>query len=209
MAKDTNPKCKQCRRAGEKLYLKGERCGSPKCAMVKRNYPPGFHGPKGKQRITDYGQQLSEKQKAKRQYNLLEKQFKLTFERALGQGGNTGHNFLKLLEMRFDNVIYRLGLARSRAEARQLINHGHFNVNGRKVNIPSYNTKTGDEIKIKSNKKDTKNFKGLAEKLKNVESPGWLNFDIKNLNAKVLHEPSKDSITPNFNMQMIIEYYSK
>ncbi|RLC38103.1 30S ribosomal protein S4 [Candidatus Falkowbacteria bacterium] len=209
MAKDINPKCKQCRRAGEKLYFKGERCFSPKCAMVKRNYPPGFHGPKGKKRITDYGQQLSEKQKAKRQYGLLEKQFKLTFEKALRQGGNTGHNFLKLLEMRFDNVVYRLGLARSRSEARQLINHGHFTVNGQKVNIPSYNTRTGDEIKIKSNKKDIKIFKGLPEKLKNAETPGWLNFDSKNLDAKVLHGPGKDSITPNFNMQMIIEYYSR
>jgi len=209
MAKDLSPKCKQCRRAAEKLYLKGERCNTTKCAMVKRNYPPGFHGPKGKKRLTDFGQQLMEKQKARKQYNLLEKQFKLTFERAKKQTGNTGDNFIKLLESRFDNILYRIGLGESRSQARQLINHGHFAINGKKVNIPSYQLKTGDTISINSNKKDLKIFKGLSDKLKKKEMPAWLNFDIKKLSAKVLHKPNVKDMTPNFNIQMIIEFYSK
>lgn len=209
MAKDLNPKCKQCRRAGEKLFLKGERCNTTKCGMVKRNFPPGFHGPKGKKRLTDYGQQLTEKQKARKQYNLLEKQFKLIFEKAKKQTGNTGDNFIKLLESRFDNILYRIGLGDSRSQARQMINHGHFAINGEKVNIPSYQLKTGDTITINTAKKEAKLFKGLEDKLKKKEIPGWLHFDLKKLNVKVLHKPSIKDITPNFNIQMIIEFYSK
>ena len=209
MAKNLDPKCKLCRRAGEKLFLKGDRCLTAKCAMVKRNYPPGFHGPKKTRRLSDYGQQLSEKQKAKRQYNLLEKQFKLTFEKARRQTGNTGEIFIKLLEMRLDNAIYRLGFASSRAQARQLINHGHFTVNDHKVNIPSYQLKGGDIIKIKANKKQAKVFKDLGEKLSKSEFPGWLHLNPKELTAKVLHQPDIETIKPNFNIQMIIEYYSR
>ena len=209
MGKNLDPKCKQCRRAGEKLFLKGERCYTAKCAIVKRNYPPGFHGPKGKKRLTDYGSQLNEKQKARRQYNLLEKQFKLIFEKARAKKGNTGDNFLELLERRFDNVIYRLGWASSRSQARQMINHGLFTINDRKVNIPSYTVKTGDVIKIKSNKKQAKIFNGLSEKLKKHEVPGWLNMDAKELTAKVLHKPDIAALKPNFDVQMIIEYYSR
>lgn len=209
MARDISPKCKQCRRAGEKLYLKGERCNTPKCAMVKRNYPPGLHGPKGQPRMTGYGQQLSEKQKAKRQYHLLEKQFRLTFERAKSKGGNTGDNFIKLLEMRLDNVVYRLGLGNSRPAARQMVNHGLITVNGRTVTIPSYTVKIGDTIKIKSNKKGAKVFTDLEDKLKQHEVPGWLNFDLKEVKAKVLHQPDLNIMKPNFDVQMIIEYYSR
>ncbi len=209
MAKNLDAKCKQCRRAGEKLFLKGERCYTAKCAMVKRNYPPGFHGPKGRRRQTDYGLQLNEKQKAKRQYILLEQQFKLIFEKARRQSGNAGENFVKLLEMRLDNTIYRLGFAFSRPQARQLVNHGHFTVNGRKVNIPSCQLKKGDTIKIKSNKKQAKIFKNLSEKLKKKEVPGWLHLDTKELTAKVLHQPNMEAINPNFNVQMIVEYYSR
>jgi small subunit ribosomal protein S4 len=209
MAKDLTPKCKLCRRAGEKLFLKGERCNTAKCAIMKRNFPPGFHGPKGKKRLTDFGQQLSEKQKAKRQYNLLEKQFKLTFEKAKAQTGNTGENFLKLLETRFDNVIYRMGVAGSRNQARQSVGHGHFLVNGKRQDIPSYQVKTGDVITVKPNKKESVLYKNLDDKLKNKEIPGWINFDLKTATAKVLHKPNVKEITPNFNIQMIIEFYSR
>lgn len=209
MAKYTDSKCKLCRRAGEKLVLKGERCSTSKCAIVKRNFPPGFHGPKGKKRLTDYGMQLSEKQKAKRQYNLFEKQFKLTFEKALKQSGNTGDNFMQLLEMRLDNVIYNLGISSSRPEARQMINHGFFTVNGKMTNIPSYMTKTGDIIAIKKNKENTKPFKKLTEKTAKSEVPGWLNLDAKKIIAKVLHKPDIKTLKPNFNVQMIVEYYSR
>ncbi|MCK5357535.1 MAG: 30S ribosomal protein S4 [Elusimicrobiales bacterium] len=209
MAKDLDAKCKKCRRAGERLFLKGERCNTSKCAIVKRNYPPGCHGAKGKKRLTDYGLQLQEKQKARRQYNLLEKQFCLTFKRAKAKTGNTGENFLSLLEMRLDNVIFRLGLASSRGQARQMVSHGLFTVNGRRVTIPSYTTRTGDVIKIKSNKKDAKIFNNLSEILKKKEIPGWLNMDTKALSAKILHKPTMNIIAPTFNIQMIIEYYSR
>jgi|SRR3989339_813056 len=209
MAKDLNPKCKQCRRAGEKLFLKGERCNTPKCAIVKRNYPPGFHGSKGKNRPTDYGLQLAEKQKAKRQYNVLEKQFKIFFERARRQQGNLGENFLKLLEMRLDNVIYRSGFATSRNQARQLVSHGLFTVNGKKVNISSYVVKAGEIIRIKGNKKEAKFFNNITDKLKNFTAPGWLSLNKETLEVKVVHLPKTEMIKSNFNIQMIVEYYSR
>lgn len=209
MAKDLNPKCKRCRRAGEKLFLKGERCQTQKCAVLKRNYPPGTSASARRGRLTDYGMQLKEKQMAKRQYNMLEKQFKLTFDKASKQTGNTGENFLQLLESRFDNTVYRLGLATSRPQARQIIGHGLLTVNGKKLNIPSYVVKTGDVIAINPSKKNVKIFKKLDEKLKGKEVPGWLNFDIKKMNAKVLHAPAISSINPTFNVQIIVEFYSR
>jgi small subunit ribosomal protein S4 len=141
MSKNLDPKCKRCRRVGEKMLLKGDRCVSTKCAMVKKNYPPGFHGPKGKQRLSDFGTQLREKQKAKIIYNLLEKQFKLTYFEAKKKGGNVGDNFIQLLESRLDNAIYRIGFAGSRSQARELVSHGHFLINEKKVNIPSFQLK--------------------------------------------------------------------
>jgi small subunit ribosomal protein S4 len=198
-----------CRRAGEKLFLKGERCSSQKCAIVKRNFPPGCHGATHRGRLTDYGMQLKEKQKAKRQYNMLEKQFKLTFDKASKHTGNTGENFLKLLESRFDNVVYRLGFAASRSQSRQFISHGLFTINGQRVDIPSYVMKQGDEIAVKSNKKDLKIFREMPEKLKGKEVPGWLNLDSKKLVAKVLHAPDMAAIQPNFNVQVIVEFYSR
>lgn len=210
MGKNLEAKCKQCRRAQEKLFFKGDRCKSQKCAMVKRNYPPGFHGPtKRKVRLTDYGTQLNEKQKGRKQYLLMEKQFRLTFDKALRKPGNTGEVFLQLLETRFDNTIYRSGLSVSRAQARQLVNHGLFTINDKKVNIPSYQLRIGDVIKIKSNKKNAKIFKDLAEKLKNHEAPGWMNVDNKEISVKILHKPTMEAIQPSFNVQMIIEYYSR
>lgn len=209
MAKNLSPKCRLCRRAGEKLFLKGDRCSSAKCAIVKRNYPPGFHGSKKTRRLTDYGKQLAEKQKAKRQYNMLEKQFKLTFEHALKHGGNTGENFIKLLEMRLDNVIYRLGLAPSRSAARQMVNHGLFTVNDKRMNIPSYSVRVGDIIKIKSNKINNKNFKNLDDKLKQFKTPGWLHFDVAKKIAKILHKPSVKDVSASFDVQVVVEYYSR
>lgn len=209
MAKNLDPKCKQCRQAGEKLMLKGDRCVSPKCAMVKRNYPPGIHGPKGKKRLTDYGLQLQEKQKTKKIYNLLEKQFKITYTKAKKQKGDVGRNLMKMLEMRLDNVIYRLNFANSRNEARQLVSHGHFAVNGKKVNIPSYQVKNGQIIKIKSSSKKLKVFATLEEKLKQADIPGWLHLDSKELSGKVLHAPDVDDIKEKVNTQMIVEFYSR
>jgi small subunit ribosomal protein S4 len=209
MAKELSAKCKTCRRAGEKLFLKGERCNTAKCAIVKRNYPPGFHGNKGRPRRTDYGLQLNEKQKAKKQYRLLEKQFRLTFGKALKKTGNTGDNFIMLLEMRLDNVVYRLGLAESRNQARQMVSHGLMTVNGRKVTIPSCQLKIGDTVEVKSNKKDAKLFKNTAEKIKSKEIPGWLRLDAKKFSGRVQSAPSMAMVNPTFNMQMIIEFYSK
>lgn len=209
MGRNLDSKCKQCRRIGEKLMLKGERCYSPKCAMVKRNYPPGFHGQGVKRRKSDYAIQLNEKQKAKKQYNILEKQFRLTFEKAKKQSGNIGENLLRLLEMRFDNVVYRLGFSPSRNHARQIINHGHITINGKKVDIPSYIIKQGDIIKIKKTSVKNKLFKGIEEKVKKTEVPGWIHFDIKELNGKILHQPSIKDIHTNINTQMIVEYYSR
>jgi len=209
MGRNIDNKCKQCRRAGEKLFLKGDRCPTPKCALVKRNYAPGFHGPKGRKRLSGYGLQLQEKQKAKKYYGLLEKQFRLTFTKASKKSGDAGKNFLKLLEMRLDNVIYRLGWAASRSQARQLVSHGHFTVNSRKTDIPSFSVKIGQVIKIKKSSQANRFFKNLDEKLKKAERPSWLNFDVNDLSAKVLHEPKETDLPQNINVQMIIEYYSK
>jgi small subunit ribosomal protein S4 len=209
MAKYIGAKCKLCRREGDKLMLKGERCSTAKCAIVKRNYPPGLHGPKGRARQSGYNMQLREKQKAKRIYNLMEKQFALSFSKAIKQKGEAGENLMKILETRLDNVIYRLGFATSRAEARVLTNHGHFTVNDVKVNIPSFNVKTGDIIKIKKASRTSKKFANLPEKLKKVEIPGWLNLDVKDLSAKVLGQPTKENFESKINSQMIVEFYSK
>lgn len=209
MARNIDNKCKQCRRVGEKLFLKGDRCFTSKCAMVKRNYAPGFHGPKGRKRLSDYGLQLQEKQKARKFYGLLEKQFHLTFSKAREKSGDTGTNFLKMLEMRLDNVIYRLGLASSRAQARQLVNHSHFTLNERKASIPSIIVKPGQIIKIKKSSQKSPFFKGIEEKLKKAEVPGWLNMDLSELSAKVLHEPKDSDLPQNINIQTIIEFYSK
>ena len=212
MGRNLDPKCKQCRRIGEKLMFKGERCSSSKCAMVKRNYPPGFHGQKGqKRRQSDYGMQLAEKQKAKKQYSLLEKQFKLTFLRAKRKPGDASENLLKSLELRLDNAVYRLGFASSRTQARQLVNHGHIEANGRKVNIPSYEVKEGDIIKIRERSKKYKFFKELPEKLARQKDnvPSWLNLDLKEMAGKILHEPKAGDIKTNVNAQIIVEYYSK
>ena len=209
MARNIDSKCKQCRRAGEKLFLKGERCYTPKCAMVKRNYAPGFHGPKGHKRLSDYGLQLAEKQKAKKFYGLMEKQFRLIFAKASKKTGDAGKNFLRALEMRLDNVIYRAGWATSRAAARQLVNHGHFTVAGRYVDIPSFTVTAGEIIKVKKSSLASPYFKNSADKFKKADRPSWLNLDVADNSVKVLHEPQDADLPLNLNVQVIIEYYSK
>ncbi|MDA3802857.1 MAG: 30S ribosomal protein S4 [Patescibacteria group bacterium] len=210
MGRNIDNKCKQCRRLGEKLFLKGERCYGPNCAMVKRNYAPGIHGPKKKKRLSDYGLQLAEKQKAKKLYGLKEKQFRLTFVKASKKPGDSGHNFFRALEMRMDNVIYRLGLGSSRAQARQLVNHAHFTLNGKKASIASMVVKEGDEIKVKPKSQKSPYFRNnIAEKLKKNDLPSWLSFNEKELSAKVLHEPKESELPQDINAQVIIEYYSK
>ncbi|NCN99945.1 30S ribosomal protein S4 [Candidatus Falkowbacteria bacterium] len=209
MGRNIDNKCKQCRRAGEKLFLKGERCFTPKCAIIKRNYAPGFHGPKGHKRLSDYGQQLAEKQKAKKFYGLAEKQFRLTFDKAVKKVGDSGKNFLRALEMRLDNVVYRAGFATSRAAARQLVNHGHFSVNEVMTDIPSFMVKPGEVIKIKKTSEKNIYFRNSAEKLKKAERPSWLNFSADDLSVKILHEPQDTDLPLNLNIQVITEYYSK
>lgn len=208
MGKNLVPQCKQCRRFGEKLFLKGERCQSAKCAIVKRNTVPGVHGSKGRRRMSDYGLQLAEKQKAKKFYNILEKQFRLTFEKAQQKSGDAGVNFLRLLEMRLDNVVYRLGLATSRYQARQIVNHGHITVNSKKVDIPSYIVKAGDTISIRKQSLTNHYFRTALEH-KNIELPSWLSFSVAEKTAKVLHEPIEKDLPAHINVQMIIEFYSK
>ncbi|MFA6416963.1 MAG: 30S ribosomal protein S4 [Patescibacteria group bacterium] len=209
MGRNIDNKCKQCRRVGEKLFLKGERCFSPKCAMVKRNYAPGFHGPKGRKRLSDFGTQLTEKQKAKKYYGVSEKQFRLTFEKAAKKQGDAGKNFLKLLESRLDNVIFKAGFASSRAQARQLVNHGHFTVNDRKTDIPSFSVKLGQVIKIRKSSQKSPYFRNANEKIAKAERPSWINFNNTEMAAKILHEPKDEDLPQSINVHMIIEYYSK
>lgn len=202
-------KCKECRRAGEKLFLKGERCQTAKCGMVKRNYAPGFHGPKKSRRLSDYGQQLAEKQKAKRLYGMSEKQFRLTFEKAAKKTGDAGKNFLRALEMRLDNTVFRLGYAASRAQARQLVNHNHFTVNGKKAGIPSFVVKEGDLIRVRKSSQSSPYFRNVNESVKKAERPSWLNLDASDMTSKVLHEPKETDLPQNISVQVIIEFYSK
>lgn len=210
MNKYYQPKCKKCRRAAQKLFLKGERCNTSKCAMVKRNFPPGIHGSKGYPRLTEYGIQIAEKQKAKRYYNLLEKQFSNYFAKASGQKGNTEERFFQLLERRLDNVIFQLGLAESRNKARQIIGHGHIQVNGKKVTIPSFQVRINDEISISPKSLESKVlFKTLAEKLKSKEVANWLLLDKENLKAKVVDMPSVDNIPSDLDFKLIVEFYSR
>jgi len=194
---------KECRRHGVKL------CQSAKCPLSRRNYPPGVHGPKGRKRVTEYGMQLAEKQKAKITYNMAEKQFRLTFNKAAKMTGDLGHNLVVLLERRFDNAIYRLNLADTRAQARQLVNHGHFLINGKKINIPSYSVKSGDVITLHSSAAENKYFKSRLSTIKSDNIPGWLYLDIKKKEAKILHDPKEVNLEKIFDPQAIIEYYSR
>jgi small subunit ribosomal protein S4 len=206
MARDTSPQCKQCRREGQKLFLKGERCLTEKCGVERRSYPPGEHG-RGRVRQSEYRQQLREKQKARRYYQLLEKQFRSYYDRASRQPGITGANLLQLLERRLDNVLVRLGFAASRRQARQLISHGHWLVNGRRVDIASYQVRPDDVISIKDNSGAADTVRSATELTAAV--PPWLQADHDALTAKVLRLPARDEITTPVQEQLIVELYSK
>ena len=206
MARDTGPQCKQCRREGQKLFLKGERCLTEKCGVERRSYPPGEHG-RGRVRASEYRQQLREKQKARRFYGVLEKQFAGYYEKASRQPGVTGENLLRMLERRLDNVLVRLGFAASRRQARQMINHGHWMINGRRVDIASYQVRPDDLIMIRPDA-------GVADVVRQATEltaavPPWLQADHDALTAKVLRLPERSEIATPVQEQLIVELYSK
>lgn len=208
MARYTGAVCRQCRREGQKLFLKGDRCYTDKCALARRSYAPGQHG-QGRSKASEYGTQLREKQKAKRFYGVLEKQFESYFEMASKRQGKTGENLLAILETRLDNVVYRLGFAMSRAEARQLVRHGHILVNGRKVNIPSFLVKPGMVISLKESSRSLDKFKANIEANAFRQPPKWLEYDAENLVAKVIAQPAREDIDLPIEEQLIVELYSK
>jgi small subunit ribosomal protein S4 len=200
--------CKKCRRAGVKLFLKGERCNSPKCAMVKRNFPPGIHGQKGYPRLSSYGTHMREKQKVRFIYGVTERQLSNYMKKALKKRGDTGETFLQQLERRFDNVVYRLGLARSRAEGRRLISHGHFMISDKTVTIPSRLLKENEEIMIKPKSLTNKYFLDIIKSQEKSQPPSWLAFDRESLKAKIIHLPIAKELDLGIETQLIVEYYS-
>ena len=208
MARYTDAVCRLCRREGQKLFLKGERCYSDKCAIARREYAPGQHG-QGRKKLSGYGLQLREKQKARRYYGVLEGQFRHYFELANKKSGVTGDNLLAILESRLDNVVYRLGFGTSRPEARQLVRHGHFTVNGKKVNIPSYLVKVGDVIAIKEESKSSEKIKNVVEITASRVVPKWLDLDNNTLTGKVVAVAEREDIDLPLEEHLIVELYSK
>ena len=206
MARYREANCRLCRREGQKLFLKGERCYSEKCALEKRNFPPGQHG-QGRKKISEYGLQLREKQKAKRFYGMQEKQFRNLFEKAARKQGKTGENLLIMLETRLDNVVYRLGFASSRKEARQLVVHGHFTVNGKKATAPALELKAGDVVKVKEKSASSPKFKEIKEM--SITVPAWMSVDVEKLEGKVLAMPTREDIDTPVAEHLIVELYSK
>ena len=208
MARYTGAVCRLCRREGQKLFLKGDRCYTDKCAVERRAYAPGMHGNARNKKLSEYGVQLREKQKARRYYGVLESQFAEYFEMASKRKGMTGENLLAILESRLDNVVYRLGFAMSRAEARQLVRHGHFTVNGNKVNIPSYLVSVGETIELKDSSRSLDKFKGALEANASRVVPKWLEMDKNNV-AKVGAVPAREHIDLPIEEHLIVELYSK
>lgn len=206
MSRYTDASCRLCRREGQKLFLKGDRCYSTKCAIEKRNFPPGQHG-QGRKKVSDYGTQLREKQKTKRFYGLQETQFRNLFGKAARKKGITGENLLIMLETRLDNVVFRLGFASSRKEARQLVTHGHFQVNGKKVDIPSYEVKAGDVIKVKEKSTSSPKFKEIKDMT--ISVPSWLTVEVEKLEGKVVTLPTREDIDTPVAEHLIVELYSK
>lgn len=208
MSKKINTNCAKCRRAGVKLMLKGEKCLGPKCAFAKRSYAPGQHGPDSKRaKLSSYGAQLKEKQKAKRIYGLIERQFSNYVTKSSAKTGDTSKILLAMLESRLDNVVYRMGLGKSRLDARQIVGHGLVTVNGKKLDIASYNVKVGEVVGLSTKGKGKKAFEKIAEKLAKTEAPVWLGIDSKDISAKVLNVPHVDDA--GFNTKAIIEFYSR
>ncbi|MEK6220996.1 MAG: 30S ribosomal protein S4 [Chloroflexota bacterium] len=212
MARYIGPVCKLCRREGEKLFLKGERCYSQKCAMERRAYPPGVHGRQTQWRRSqnsDFGGQLRAKQKARRTYGILERQFRRYYKQAINQPGLTGENLLRLLETRLDNVLYRMGFAASRSQARQIAAHGHFVVNGHRTNVPSMQIKPGDKIELRQGSSKKPFFKDLTALAEERNAPDWVSRDTKKLTGEITRLPERSEIDANLNEQLIVEYYSR
>lgn len=206
MARYTDASCRLCRREGQKLFLKGERCYSAKCAIEKRNYAPGQHG-QSRKKVSEYGLQLREKQKAKRFYGILETQFRNYFDKAAKKKGLPGENLLIMLETRLDNAVFRMGFASSRKEARQLVRHGHFTVNGEKQNIPSFAVKAGDSIKVKEKSASSPKFKEIKDM--SISVPAWITVDVEKLEGKVVAMPRREDIDTPIAEHLIVELYSK
>ncbi len=212
MARNIGPSCKQCRREGMKLYLKGDKCYTEKCPFEERAYPPGQHGKETafrRRKLTDYAMQLREKQKARRIYGVLERQFRRYYHEAQRRPGLTGENLLAVLESRLDNIVYRLGLADSRPQARQLVMHGHFTVNGRKTNIPSFLVRPNDVVGVRPESRRAKYFKERKDLLGKREVPAWLSFDEETLDGRVLVLPTRQEIDVPVQEQLIVEFYSR
>lgn len=210
MARYTGPRCRLCRREGMKLFLKGERCHTDKCSFERRSYPPGQHGPvQLRVKLSDYGIRLREKQKVKRIYGISEKQMRKYYDMAINMPGQAGHNLLQLLERRLDNVVFRLGFAQSRAQARQMVNHGFFLVNGKPVDIPSYLVKVGDVIELKEKYRNNPQIQESLEVRQQRGIPSWLELEIENFRGKVKALPSREDITMPIHESYIIEFYSR
>ena len=212
MAKYLGPVCKQCRREGVKLFLKGQRCFTAKCAFERRGFPPGDHGRDTqfrRKRLSDYSRQLREKQKARRIYGVAERQFRRYYRAALKRRGLTGENLLQLLERRLDNVVFRLGYAEDRPHARELVTHGHFNVNGRRTDVPSVILRPGDSIEVREGSRKRTYFKAVGASAETRTVPHWLERDLKNLAGRVLQNPARQDAEASLQEQLIIEYYSR
>ncbi len=213
MARYLGPACKLCRREGEKLFLKGQRCFSPKCAFERRGYAPGAHGKTGSRgssdRVSDYSRQLRAKQKARRVYGVLERQFRRYFGVALRRRGLTGLNLLQTLELRLDNVIFRMGLAENRSQARQMVTHGHFLVNGVRTDIPSMLLRPGDKLDVREGSRSNPFFKELPDFAEKRNCAVWLDRDVKNLSGRVVRLPERSEIDGNLNEQLVVEFYSR
>jgi small subunit ribosomal protein S4 len=212
MAKYTGPVCKLCRREGEKLFLKGQRCFTPKCAFERRGFPPGDHGRDAqfrRRRLSDYSRQLREKQKTRRIYGVTERQFRRFYQDALRRRGMTGENLLQTLERRLDNIVFRLGFAVNRGQARVLVTHGHFNVNGRRTDVPSMLVRPGDVIEVRPGSRSRTYFKELPDLAESRTAPRWLDRDLKTLSGKVLQMPERRDVDASLNEQLIIEFYSR
>ena len=209
MARYTGPVCRICRREGTKLFLKGERCYSEKCAIEKRNFVPGQHGKERKAKIQGYGLQLREKQKARKYYGLGEVQFRNLYEKSVKMKGITGENMLGLLERRLDNVVYRSGFSTSRRQARQLVNHGHIHVNGRKVDIPSFQVKAGDSVSVKDKTHKNVHVEGAWQTAVGRGRPSWINAGVQDFSVAISGLPTRQDVDANINEQLIVELYSK
>ena len=208
MARYTEPVCRLCRREGAKLFLKGTRCYSKKCAFERRPSPPGQHGVR-RRKVGDYGLQLREKQKVRRVYSVMERQFRNYFVEAESRPGVTGENLLRFLELRLDNVIFRMGLATSRAQARQMVSHGHVAVNGRATNIASFQLKPGDRVEVRESHRSREPFKIAKETLRSHQAPEWLSVDAAKLSASINELPRRDQMPLDLNEQLVVEYYSR